>query len=80
MKIRLQNSRNIVLYNEFTADCKNCIDQCAVESTKLKCPIFNDERRIGIKKNDLGEVFCCSNSRDYCASVIGKRQCTENGK
>lgn len=68
MKIRLRNISNIELYSDFTADCNNCISQCESESVKIKCPLFNDERRIGTRSNDNGEVFCCSNSSDYKSS------------
>jgi len=68
MRVQLKNKNRINLYSDFSAECNSCINSCHVLSTKIKCPIFGDERRIGMKENEIGEVFCCSNSKDYCAS------------
>jgi signal transduction histidine kinase len=68
MRLRLKNHNQVDLYNEFTADCNNCINTCASNSIKLTCPIYSDERRIGKISNELGEVFCCSENKDFLAS------------
>ncbi len=68
MRLRLKNNNQVDLYNQFTADCNNCINTCASNSIKLTCPIYLDERRIGKISNDLGEVFCCSEKKDFIAS------------
>lgn len=41
---------------------------CNSESLRLTCPLFEDERRIGIAENEFGNVFCCSNDKNFVKS------------
>ncbi len=56
------------VYSDFLNECNNCISQCSVESKKIKCPLFKDDRRIGKSNNKLGEVFCCTTDKDMLKS------------
>ena len=68
MRVQLKNKNRINLYSDFSAECNACINNCSSLTLKAKCPVYGDERRIGMKVNEVGEVFCCSNSKDLCAS------------
>ncbi|UGS23791.1 hypothetical protein [Flavobacterium channae] len=68
MRIQLKNKNRINLYSDFSAECNSCINNCSSLTLKVKCPVYEDQRRIGFKTNEFGEVFCCSSSKDYCLS------------
>lgn len=68
MKIQLSNIENVIVKNDFTTKCSNCISSCSQISVKLTCPLHNDVRRIGKAKSESGIVFCCSNSKDHKSS------------
>lgn len=68
MNYRIKNIDGKYLFNDFPKNCDKCIDSCISESIKLICPIYKDERRIGKKANDFGNVFACSNNYDICNS------------
>jgi hypothetical protein len=68
VRLRIKNNNEVDLFNEFTSDCNNCINTCASNSTKLICPIYSEERRIGKISNEFGEVFGCTNNRDLLSS------------
>lgn len=65
MRVQLKNKNRINLYSDFSIECQSCINNCSSLTIKLKCPVYDDERRIGFKKSELGEIFCCSKSKDY---------------
>jgi signal transduction histidine kinase len=69
MRVSLKNSSGVELFNEFTTECNDCIGNCTSQSIKAICPIFNDNRRIGKVKDDNGQVFCCSLSKDDYSSA-----------
>jgi signal transduction histidine kinase len=68
MRIQLKNKNRINLHSDFSAECSACINNCSSLTIKVKCPVYEDQKRIGFKENELGSVFCCSNSKDYCSS------------
>lgn len=68
MRIQLRNKNRINLHSDFSAECSVCINNCSLLTLKLKCPVYGDQRRVGFKRNELGEIFCCSNSKDYYSS------------
>jgi len=68
MRVQLKNKNRINLYSDFSAECNSCINNCSSLTLKIKCPVYDDQRRIGFKSNEFGEVFCCSDSKDYCSS------------
>lgn len=68
MKVKLQSKVDSTIYNDFAPTCDACINSCKSESLRLKCPLYEDDRRIGISKNEFGKVFCCSNKQDYIKS------------
>lgn len=68
MRILLKNKNRINLHSDFSAECNSCISNCTALTKKVECPVYKDQRRIGFKENDLGEIFCCSNSKDYYSS------------
>lgn len=68
MRIQLKNKNRIKLHSDFSTECQACINACSSLTIRLLCPIHNDQRRIGFIKSDLGEIFGCSDSKDYNAS------------
>ncbi len=68
MKVQLTNIENVIIKNDFTTQCNNCISVCEKNSIKTTCPLFSDIRRIGKIKSESGIVFCCSDSKDHKAS------------
>lgn len=69
MKTRLVGSANQEVFNEFTSDCNECIENCKSVSIKVICPLFTDTRRIGKLKGHLGEVFCCTTKKGLLIST-----------
>lgn len=64
MKIQLKNIEEEIIYSDFMQECEDCIKKCKELSIKQICSIDNKIRRLGIKDNTNGSVFCCSKSID----------------
>jgi K+-sensing histidine kinase KdpD len=63
MKFVITNEDDQILVSSVEVKCKSCIDNCTKECHSLICPIYDEERKIGVARMKNKKIFLCTTKK-----------------